>query len=118
VKPILDQEDLAAGGGSVDGLALGGCPSSPAGSTAAVPATHNPPAPPQMANTLIKCFGRNGHDVGCYSRRPQSNGRDGPYEHPRGRACDLMMTSGGTASGNDKARGEARAPYAMTHAKD
>jgi hypothetical protein len=89
-----------------------------AGSKAPIAAGNNTAATQQMANTLIDCFGRNGHDVGCYNRRPQSNGRDGPYEHPRGRACDFMMTSGGAASGNDRVRGTAMAEYAAAHAKE
>lgn len=37
-------------------------------------------------------------------------------EHPKGRACDFMMTSGGEASGSQKARGDAMALWAVANA--
>ncbi|WP_449701866.1 hypothetical protein [Actinoplanes sichuanensis] len=37
-------------------------------------------------------------------------------EHPKGRACDWMMTSGGEASGTRKALGDAMAAWAVTNA--
>lgn len=37
-------------------------------------------------------------------------------EHPKGRACDFMMTSGGEASGPQKARGDAMAAWAVANA--
>jgi hypothetical protein len=37
-------------------------------------------------------------------------------EHPKGRACDWMTTTGGEASGADKARGEAMAAWAVANA--
>ncbi|HEV7762668.1 MAG TPA: lytic transglycosylase domain-containing protein, partial [Acidimicrobiales bacterium] len=117
VTSLIDREDLEGGGGNGGGLALG-CPSTPAGSTAKVPASHNTIATQQMANTLLSCFGRNGHDVGCYDPRYDANGNEGPFEHPRGRACDFMMTGGGVAAGNDRARGQAMAMFAAAHAKD
>jgi hypothetical protein len=46
---------------------------------------------------------------GCY--RPS-----GPGEHPKGRACDWMMTSGGEASGAQRARGDAMATWAVANA--
>jgi hypothetical protein len=46
---------------------------------------------------------------GCY--RVDDHG-----EHPRGRACDWMMTSGGEASGAQKARGDAMAAWAVANA--
>jgi hypothetical protein len=36
-------------------------------------------------------------------------------EHPKGRACDWMMTSGGEASGAQKARGDAMAAWAVAN---
>ena len=46
---------------------------------------------------------------GCY--------RDGDRgEHPKGRACDWMMTSGGEASGSQKARGDQMAAWAVANA--
>ncbi|MDG4760374.1 hypothetical protein [Micromonospora sp. WMMD710] len=46
---------------------------------------------------------------GCY--RIDDHG-----EHPKGRACDWMMTSGGEASGIQKARGDAMAAWAVANA--
>lgn len=45
---------------------------------------------------------------GCY--RVDDHG-----EHPQGRACDFMMTSGGEASGAQKARGDAMAAWAVAN---
>jgi hypothetical protein len=119
VTSVMDQDETAPGGaGGGGGLALGDCPMPAEGNTAAVPVSKNTKATQTMANTLIGCFGRNGHSVGCYAPRTQSNGRDGPYEHPRGRACDFMMTPGGEASGHDRDRGTAMAEYAARHAKE
>ena len=101
---------------SPGGLSLvGGCPSVAEGSTVPIAAGNNTVATQRMANTLITCFGRNGHGVGCYDPRV-GNGRK--YEHPRGRACDFMLTSGGTASGHDRARGQAMAEFAAAHAAE
>jgi hypothetical protein len=46
---------------------------------------------------------------GCY--RPSDHG-----EHPIGRACDWMMTSGGEATGSQKARGDMMAAWAVANA--
>jgi hypothetical protein len=46
---------------------------------------------------------------GCY--RVDDHG-----EHPKGRACDFMMTSGGEATGGEKARGDAMAAWAVANA--
>jgi hypothetical protein len=46
---------------------------------------------------------------GCY--RPSNHG-----EHPKGRACDWMMTSGGEAHGQEKAKGDAMATWAVANA--
>jgi hypothetical protein len=48
-------------------------------------------------------------EPGCY--RVDDHG-----EHPKGRACDFMMTSGGEASGAQKARGDAMAAWAVGNA--
>ncbi|MCM4078255.1 hypothetical protein [Paractinoplanes hotanensis] len=48
-------------------------------------------------------------EPGCY--RVDDHG-----EHPRGRACDWMMTSGGEATGSQKARGDAMAAWAVANA--
>jgi hypothetical protein len=94
-------------------LTVGNCPGTPQGDTSPVPAGNNTMATQTMANTLLTCFGRNGHGVGCYDPRTGDGGR---FEHPRGRACDFMMTSGGVAGGNDKDRGTAMAEYTMANA--
>jgi hypothetical protein len=47
---------------------------------------------------------------GCY--RVDDHG-----EHPKGRACDFMMTSGGEATGAQKARGDAMAAWAVANAE-
>ena len=49
-------------------------------------------------------------DPGCY--RIDDHG-----EHPKGRACDWMTTSGGEASGAQKARGDAMAAWAVANAE-
>lgn len=46
---------------------------------------------------------------GCYR-----NGDRG--EHPKGRACDFMITSGGEATGEQKARGDRMATWAVANA--
>lgn len=46
---------------------------------------------------------------GCY--RPNNHG-----EHPKGRACDWMMTSGGEASEAQKTRGDTMAAWAVSNA--
>ena len=46
---------------------------------------------------------------GCY--RVDDHG-----EHPKGRACDFMMTPGGEATGTQKARGDAMAAWAVANA--
>jgi hypothetical protein len=42
---------------------------------------------------------------------------DGHGEHPKGRACDFMMTSGGEAAGAQKARGDAMVAWAVANAE-
>ena len=92
---------------------LGVCPWRPDGSTQPVEARNNTVANQRMANTLIACFGRNGLPVWCYDPRSE----DPKYEHPRGRACDFMM-SGATATGHARARGQAMAEFAAAHASE
>jgi soluble lytic murein transglycosylase-like protein len=100
---------------SIGGIAavLGACPWRADGSTEPVPAGNNTVATQVMANTLIACFGRNGHPVWCYDPRSANP----LYEHPRGRACDFMMSSG-TATGHEYARGQAMAEFAAAHASE
>ena len=96
--------------------AVGGCPEiEPSGSTDQIQDDHITQATRSMANAVIACFGRGGHPIGCYNPRTRNGGL---YEHPRGRACDLMITGGGAAEGGDRARGQAMAEWVAAHAAD
>jgi hypothetical protein len=101
-------EATAALGFTVGGTA---CPVVvPRGPTKALNPGHVTPATAAMANNTVGCFG-NEYSVGCY------NPRDGTYEHPRGRACDFMITAGGNLP--DTARrvhGTAMAEWHMNNA--
>ena len=83
------------------------------GDTAPVTFPQVTPSTQTMASSVIQCFGRGRHGIGCYSSRPPEH----LYEHPRGRACDLMMSSG-VASGAERARGDAVAAYVQAHASE
>ena len=102
------QEATAALGFTAGGTA---CPVvTPRGPTKALNPGHVTPATAAMANNTVGCFG-NEYSVGCYSPR------DGTYEHPRGRACDFMITAGGDMP--DTARrvhGTAMAEWHMNNA--
>lgn len=56
-----------------------------------------------LLNTVVACFGR-GSNIYC------EDPRDGTFEHPRGRACDFMLS--------DQARGQAMAEWLMENAED
>jgi Transglycosylase SLT domain len=102
---------------SAGGLAsaMATCPWRAEGSTDPVTTVNNTAATQQMANTLIACFGRNGYNVSCYEARAA----DPVYEHPRGRACDFMITAyRGRAEGHERARGQAMAEFAAAHAAE
>ena len=98
---------------------IGGCPvAAPSGSTDPIETDHDhiTPATQAMANAVIGCFGRGGRPIGCYDERLADGGR---YEHPRGRACDFMITGGGSAAeGPDRERGQAMAEWVMSHADE
>jgi hypothetical protein len=82
----------------------------PRGTTSPLNPPHVTPATATMANNTVGCFGRE-YTVGCYSPR------DGTFEHPRGRACDFMITPGGPMP--DTARrvhGTAMAEWHMNNA--
>jgi hypothetical protein len=108
VERVMDEQAGAGGGGP----ASGDCSWHAEGSTDPIPARHNTETLQITANTLIECFGRNNGDVGCYAEREKDL-----YEHPRGRACDFMMSSG-VASGHQRDRGLAMAEWAQAHADE
>jgi hypothetical protein len=56
-------------------------------------------------DAIVGCFGRGAGGLGCY----RSGGKG---EHPRGRACDLMVT------GSEHARGEAMAEWLTLNARE
>ena len=62
---------------------------------------------PRTANIvkLTTAYGK----PGCFRRSNHG-------EHPKGRACDWMMTSGGEAHGAQKAKGDAMATWAVANA--
>jgi hypothetical protein len=100
----------------------GGRPLADCGSAAVVDGSTDPvtfpqitPATQTMASSVIGCFGRGSHGIGCYDPRPPQH----LFEHPRGRACDFMMSAGGTAAtGAERARGDAAAAYVQAHATE
>lgn len=95
---------------------FGPCPMAAKGSTTPERQAHVTQSIQIIYDAAIGCFGRS-HYVGCYERR-ETNGHDGPYEHPRGRACDFMMTDGGQAGGEEKVRGEALAEWLAANAHE
>jgi hypothetical protein len=66
-----------------------------------------------VANSAINCFGR-GKGIGCYDDRTWNGGK---FEHPRGRACDFMQSSG-MPNVVQTATGTALAEWAMANAKN
>lgn len=63
----------------------GGGPGEPKGSTERYTERSITPTMQRLLDAMVPEFGR-GHGIGCY--------RDGTWgEHPKGRACDLIMTS-------------------------
>ncbi|MBN1172910.1 MAG: hypothetical protein JXA67_12110 [Micromonosporaceae bacterium] len=64
---------------------------------------------PRTAHVIDQARAAGYGKPGCY--RPS-----GPGEHPKGRACDWMMTSGGAATGEQKARGDQFATWAVANA--
>src|SRR5262249_10530862 len=102
-------------------LHLAGCPGPPVGSTKPPAFTHETAATQAMATSLLACFGTNGKTVGCYEPRLHKVGgvmQEGDFEHPRGRACDFMMTDGAVAGGTLRTRGQTFAEYAEAHATE
>ncbi|MGH9213339.1 MAG: lytic transglycosylase domain-containing protein [Acidimicrobiales bacterium] len=95
-----------------DALVAGCPPDMRRGGSAPITITHNTEATRVMANAVIDCFGRS-HGVGCYAEREGDR-----FEHPRGRACDFMATSGGRAGGEEAAWGQAMAEWVAANAED
>jgi hypothetical protein len=94
----------------------GGCPMAPRGGTDPLPEVEdsmNTPATQAMARAVFACFGHP-HAVYCHDPR---TGNGGLYEHPRGRACDFMATSGSSASGEEQVWGQALAEWVAAHAE-
>jgi hypothetical protein len=71
----------------------------------------------EMSMAVTACFGKP-HPIYCYDRRTRGDGREGPYEHPRGRACDFMATSGGRAGRDDELWGRAMAEWLAANADE
>jgi Transglycosylase SLT domain len=91
-------------------LASANCPrSEPSGSTTPMNDPDSTQATLAMADAVIACFGR---PWAVYCEDP----RDGTGEHPRGRACDFMATSGGVAAGDERAWGDQLAEWVMANA--
>ena len=118
VREVQDKwSQLQAQFPSAGGLSsvMARCPWVPEGSTEPVTTANNTVATQQMANTLIACFGRNGYNVSCYEARAANP----VFEHPRGRACDYMITTGGgRAAGHERTRGQALAEFAAANAAE
>jgi hypothetical protein len=104
-------EDLVVEPGS--NVASGPCPVQPQGGTTPMNEARSTPATNGMANAIIGCFGR-GDGISCYSPRLPA----ALFEHPRGRACDMMMTGGGMPSGGEQDRGRAMAEWVAANARN
>lgn len=96
---------------------VGDCPGEPSGSTQRFDDGRSTRATLEMANAVIACFGRP-HPIYCYDRRTEPDGSEGPFEHPRGRACDFMVTSGGVANPAERERGQAMAEWVAANAEE
>jgi hypothetical protein len=65
----------------------------------------------RMVRDLIRHQFEVPYGIGCYRH-------DDHGEHPKGRACDFMLSRGGrNPTSTEKARGDAIATYAQTHAR-
>jgi hypothetical protein len=94
--------------------AVSGCPMQSTEATNPRTFNHVTPATQATISALITCFGwQFGGD--CYDDEPW---REHLYEHPRGRACDIMTTASGAAQGADRVRGTAMAEWLAANAKE
>jgi hypothetical protein len=73
------------------------------------PSTGNGCVTPRLLHLIQQADAAGFPKPGCY--RIDDHG-----EHPKGRACDWMMTSGDEATGAQKARGDAMAAWAVANA--
>jgi hypothetical protein len=75
------------------------------------PTTHQGCITPRMKLVLgqVKAQHFGTHGIGCFRH-------DDHGEHPRGRACDIMMTDGGKAKGDSKKHGDRLAHWAVDNA--
>jgi hypothetical protein len=96
---------------------FGSCPVQPEGSTEITPREHVTQADEQVYEAVVSCFGAD-HAIYCYDKRPKPDGSDGDFEHPRGRACDFMITSGGRADATEQVRGQAMAEWVASNAQE
>ena len=94
--------------------AVADCPVSPRGTTDPIEDPGTTPATMTMADAVIGCFGRE-YGVDCFD---DSAWREDRFEHPRGRACDFMITSGGMPDDTRKVHGQAMAEWAMANAEE
>jgi hypothetical protein len=74
---------------AVADLVPAGGPGSPLGSTERYTERGLPVTTQRLLDTVVPMFGQ-GYDVFCFGKR------DGPSDHPAGRACDFMMAPIGT----------------------
>ncbi|HEY8544451.1 MAG TPA: hypothetical protein VIL36_05375 [Acidimicrobiales bacterium] len=87
------------------------CPGAiPRGSTTPPEKDHITPATRVVLNNTVGCFGHE-YEIHCYSPR------DGNFEHPRGRACDFMISSGMPDSAR-RAHGTAMAEWHAANAQN
>ena len=94
--------------------AVGKCPLPATGGSAPRTFEHVTPATQTMISALITCYGfQYGGD--CYDDEAW---RKHLYEHPRGRACDIMTTRSGSSDGADRVRGTAMAEWLAANAKE
>ncbi len=115
VKGVMDMAqryhevtaDLVPAGVVLAGAATGQCPVAPQGDSAPQPMEQLTPATQRMADAVAGCLGRQ-WGITCYDARVR---RGGKFEHPRGRACDFMLSTGPPADAVQRARGEAVAEW-------
>lgn len=94
---------------------LAECPVEPRGPTDLAVDVRSTRATQDMAAKVVECFGRE-HSVGCFNER---HGNGGKYEHPRGRACDFMITIGGAMPGQpQREHGDAMAEWVAANAAE
>jgi hypothetical protein len=97
------------GSGSSSSVATGACPPGQrTGDPALWDADHITASTQRVLDGVVDCFGRGANGIGCYA--PRSG--DPRFEHPRGRACDFMVSSG------ERDRGDALAAWLQANAEE